>query len=199
MSAIEQTQTCLVELRQSLDDHDKVKRSGASTAVSSRQVKKSLIKLRRAHARMRDEQIQENKKLMDAVKSLHRAKVAVENTSFLENQCMYLVEKFNATQFPELEKVLPTLPSVEEYTAKHKDDADFVSYDSDPHQFLLNQLASELEERDLMEKRIKELEEGKNALKKDINRKREFLSSITAKVSDVTQSVEALVRLFEKQ
>ena len=120
----------------------------------------------------------------------------VENSQFLESQCEFLVEKFNSAQCPELDKISASLPSVEEYTLKHGSDQGFVSYESDPHQFMLNLLSSELDERSALEGRILELQAKETLAKNDIGSKRKFIASIASKLFDLNKSLEGVVKLF---
>lgn len=199
MSAVEQTQECLNELRRVLEDFNRAEETSPAKQASSKKVKHALIKLRRSHASLRQQEMAEQKQIIEVMKSLQRVKFAIDNSKFLESQCEFLVEKFNSAQCPELEKVMPSLPSIAEYTARHEGEPGFVSYDTDPHQFMLNILASELEERERMEEMIKELEQKKTVVTKDISKKREFLSSLTCKIQDLSQAMDGLTKLFEKQ
>jgi hypothetical protein len=198
MSAIENISQCINELRSSVELLQTNRKSGSPEADEVKRVRRNIIKLRRAHAKMREHQTVERKEIVDVVRKLQRAKLAAENAQFLEAQCEFLVRKFQSAQFPELEKVSSSLPSVEEYTRKHMNDPGFVSYESDPHQFTLNMLSSELEERDAFEQEIKNLGEQQGAVKKDIASKRDLLSSLSSKLLDASKAVESLVKVFEK-
>ena len=199
MSAtIQNTSQCITELRSTLEELQGCRTSGTSDADALKKVRRNIVKLRRAHAKMREQQVLEQKQLLEVVRKLQRTRIAAENSQFLEAQCQFLVEKYNSTQFPELEKASAFLPSIEEYAEKHKDDPGFVSHESDPHQFTLNMLASELEDRDRVEQEIKHLGEQQVLVKKDISSKREMLSSMSSKLFEVSKAVEGLVKVFEK-
>lgn len=195
-SAIQTTMESIKELRESLVALDKERCSGVENEASSTRVQKALLKLRRSHSKMRDSQAAGQKRVVDAVKKLRKAQLELDNSRFLESQCDFLVEKYNSAHFPAFEKVSASLPSVADYSEKHKNDPDFVSQESDPHQFMMNMLASELEDRNRMEEEIVTLQQREIEIKRDMNHKREYLSSMAAKLQEVRVCVDGLAKLL---
>lgn len=184
------------ELRSLLVRVREEKANGTFSAESARNVRKSLIKLRRAHSALRGHQQAERKKLMDVAKQLQETRSLVENSQFLESQCQFLVERFNSAQCPELEKISSTVPTIEQYTAKHEGDAGFVSYKADPHQFMLNLLSSELEERHALAEQVVGLRAEESRVRADIVKKQKFIASLMSSLSDLSKSVDSVVNLF---
>ena len=198
MSAIDDVSKCIQELRSLHEEFRRLRPTGSEHKEVVKKVRSMIVKLRRNHAKLREQQKAEQKQVADVILSLHRAKVAAENSRFLGGQCEFLVEKYNSIQFPELEKAMASLPSIEEYTQRHKNDPGFVSYEANSHQFMLNMLSEELKDRDSLAKEIKDLEERQAVVKRDINSKRDLLASMSTKLLDVSRSVEALVSVLEK-
>ena len=195
-SAIQNTSACIEELRESVIALDQERSAGKETEASVKRVRKALLKLRRAHANARESQSDQQRRMIDAVKKLRAAQTTLENSRFVESQCEFLVSKYNSAQFPEFEKVRATLPSVEEYTEKHKNEPGFVSHDADPHQFMLNMLASELEERNGMEEEIVVLQQQEAEIKREMVRKREYINSLAGKLQELSACVDGLAKLL---
>jgi len=198
MSSNQNVLNAAVSLGEALKQFDSERSKGADTSLSRRSVQKAIVTLRRSHASLRLEQLRDHSDAVKAVRKLQTAKIALSNSQFLEAQCSYLVEKFNSVQCPEFEKVFPSLPSVEEYTAQHKDEPDFVPYGTDQHQFMLNMLASELEDRNRMEEGLIELHNKECIVKKQIASKKEFLQSLAGKLYELNRGVEGLAKFLEK-
>jgi hypothetical protein len=192
----EQVTESIEELKRLLVAVNAEKVSGGVTVQSRRLVQKSLIKLRRSHAKMREIQMNEQRQVISLARKIQEAKLALDNSAFMETQCNFIVEKFNSAQCPELDKISASLPSPDEYTAKHRNDPDFVAYDSNPHQFMLSMLASELEERRELERKVEELKQEESVVKNDIAKKQKFLASLSSKLSDMNKSVEGILQVF---
>lgn len=198
MSANQIVLDAIESLREALKGFDSERKTGKVSKDSKRSVQKAVVKLRRSHAMLRQEQIRDQSETIKAVRRLQHAKKAVSNSEFLEAQCEFIVERLNSVQCPELEKIRPSLPSIDDYTIRHKDEPDFVSYEHDQHQFMLNMLASELEERNKMEEEIVDLQRKEASIKNEILNKREFLQSLASKLTDLNRGVDGLAKLLEK-
>ena len=190
------TQNAIGDLRQLLDQVAKEKSAGQVSQETAAAVRRSLLRLRRDHAKLREAQINSSKEALDAVERFKKARLLFENSRFVESQCRYLSEKYESTQTPELDKVSTYLPSVEEFTREHAGEADFVSYETDPHQFMLAMLSNELVERKKLEESIGSLEATRDTLQTQITKKQKFLSSMSSKLSELTQSVNNIKSLF---
>lgn len=185
-------------LREALKGFDSDRSKGIDTKQSRVSVQKAIIRLRRSHASMRHQQLKEQSGAVQAAKRIQEAKLDLSNSRFLEAQCAFLAEKYNTAQFPELEKISSSLPSVEQYTAQHENDPGFVSYDMDQHQFMLNLLSSELDERHVLEEQISELQRYEAEAKKLLLRKKEFFETLASKLSDLHREVSGLSDFMEQ-
>ncbi len=160
------------------------------------QIRGALINLRRCHSKLRTWQNDQHMEALDAVKKLRCAKCESENSAFIRSQCDMLVNKYNTSQSPELQKLLPSLPSIEAYSERHKMDDGFVSYESDPHQFMLNMLSDELVDRKHMEEEVIQLNEKRAGIEKEIVEKKKFLESIGSRLADLARSVDTIKDAF---
>jgi len=191
-----ETQNAISDLRKLLDDVTEQKATGQLSQETASAVRRSLLNLRRAHAKLRESQSESAKEASDAVEQFKKARLQLENSRFLESQCQYLSEKYESTQTPELDKVSVFLPTVVEFTRNHSGDHDFVSYEADPHQFMLAMLSNELSERKKLEESISSLESTRDTLHSQITKKQKFLSSMSSKLSELTKSVSSIKALF---
>jgi hypothetical protein len=192
---LHETRAAVKELR-TLVEAFETDSSSAATPEASQRVRQGLINLRRAHAALRSWQGERQVETMKAVKRLKSSRSNEDNSAFMHAQCDALVESYNSVQFPELDKVLPSLPSVEEYTEKHKMDQDFVSHDSNPHQFMLNMLADEISDRSSMEEVISELKLKRVEQGKVLAEKQKFIESIGTRLADLSRAVDSIKAEF---
>lgn len=193
---ISETNATIAELRDLIHVMDTQKKSGAVSEDTVHKVRKTLVKLRRCHAKLRAAEREEQTEVMKVAKNLESARSLFENAEFVESQCDFLVQKFNSAQCPDLDQVVETLPSVEEYTRLHSGDANFVSQESDPHQFTLNMLSSELEVREQLANEIIVMKKNEELVKNEIGNRQKFLSSLTTRLVDLNKSMESLRKLF---
>lgn len=198
MSATEETMAAIAELRDLVSIIEKQKESGPVESETAAKVRKTLVRLRRCHAKMRIAEKEEQKQVLKAARQLRAARATFENAEFVESQCQFLVEKFNAAQCPELDKISSSLPTVEEYTKAHYKDPGFVSHEADPHQFTLNLLASELQERERLEIEISTLKQREVSVKTEIASREKFISSLSTRLTDLNRSLDGLRKLFNE-
>jgi predicted nucleic acid-binding Zn-ribbon protein len=191
-----ETLNAISDLRKLLDDVTKQKATGQLSQETAAAVRRSLLNLRRAHVKLRESQSESAKGASDAIEQFKKARLQLENSRFLESQCQYLSEKYESTQTPELDKVSVYLPTVEEFTRDHSGEHDFVSYEADPHQFMLAMLSNELNQRKKLEESISSLESTRDTLQSQITKKQKFLSSMSSKLSELTKSVSSIKALF---
>ena len=190
------TQNAIEDLRRILDQVTEEKSSGQVSQATAASVRKALLKLRRAHAKLRESQSHSTREALGAVEQFKRARLLMENSRFVESQCRFLAEKYESTQTPELDKVSLFLPSVDEFTRLHSGETDFVSYEADPHQFMLAMLSNELIERKKLEESIESLETTRDTLQAQITKKQKFLTSMSSELKELTKSIGSINALF---
>jgi hypothetical protein len=192
-------ENAITDLRLLIDRVAIERKSGRITEQTSQSIRKALLRLRRAHAKIKESQSETSKAVNDAIKRFNEGRLHLDNSKFVQSQCKFLTEKFESTQTPELDKVSMYLPSVEEFTRQHSQDIDFVPYETDPHQFTLCMLANELLERKKLEESIQTLETTRESLQSQIGKKQKFLSSMSSKLSELAKSVESVKSSFPLQ
>jgi hypothetical protein len=186
------------DLRRLLTDvhNSRIESGNAPSKESVHAVHKTLVKLRRFHAKLRQSQKKNDETLQEAKSKLHKARIGRDNAVFLESQCKYLIDQYNNVKCPELDRVKQSLVSNQEFADKHRGEPGFVEYSEDPHQFMMNMLSDELIERRTIENRILAMREDEDKVNLEIQNKQNFINSIQAKLHDLNESIDNLKSAF---